>query len=449
MFQTLKARRGVTGEPAYVVQSSALPFEKDKSKKQRACKLCKLKKLKCVVEGNSCAKCLKQGVECSYRTASESTSAPTPSRRTARPKSRGTPPRSDQVEATKITPARNQAASFDYVTPDSTPALSVQDGSVDSIDSNHCLSASIPQMFPEDFPSTDFLDRNDIQFDFWSVNDNTDAYFATDYDANHHQPPDMRSFSQMLETAPSHGYLLDPDIIASGLGEEGLAVTLPSPQSASGTGVHSADVEPTESSPSQQGYQSIRSDKEVGAIIPSRCHCLEHLMSANEKMQVKLVWRAGSPNGIGVSVDDMLECQKDVLATCGTLLECQSCSLRSQYVLLVVSMCREMANGIEHLSSLILSDRGSQHGSRKRSCSTVDATGMKGLKPGGWRLDDEDEMEVIKSLIGIRLTRLRSLVLRLEKGIRQNHSDYGWIASALRDTVTEKMAALGSEIDDL
>lgn len=177
------------------------------------------------------------------------------------------------------------------------------------------------------------------------------------------------------------------------------------------------------------------------------CHCLEQLMGANEDMQVKLVWGAYPPSGRSVSVDDMLQCQKDILVSCETLLECKRCSLRSDYVMLIVSMCHEMMNGIGDLSAILLP--GSQRGSSKRQRSESDGGRKRGLKAGGWRLDDEDELQVIKSLIGIRITRLESLISLLEKSVKAHHSGYEWVIRALRQSITERIAAMRSEPEDV
>lgn len=173
---------------------------------------------------------------------------------------------------------------------------------------------------------------------------------------------------------------------------------------------------------------------------PAACPCLEQLMQANEDMQVKLVWGAYGLNGVTVSVDEMLQCQKDILVSCETLLGCKACSQRSDYVMLIVSMCHEMMNGIGDLSAM-LSTKPQQGGS-KRPRSESDAR-RRDLKAGGWRLDDEEEINVIQSLIGIRITRLGSLITLLEKAVKENHPAYEWVIRALRQSITEKISAIG------
>lgn len=172
-------------------------------------------------------------------------------------------------------------------------------------------------------------------------------------------------------------------------------------------------------------------------------------MSANEIMQVKLIWAASSHSGPTISVDDMLKCQKDILASCEKLLECSRCSLRSDYVMLIVSMCHGMMRGIRDLDAITLS--GSQNENSERSRSNASGGKLirtkKSLNAGGWRFDDKEEMDVIRSLIGIRITRLGSLIGQLEKTVNTYHSAYQWIINDLRQGITEKTDAIESEGD--
>jgi hypothetical protein len=184
--------------------------------------------------------------------------------------------------------------------------------------------------------------------------------------------------------------------------------------------------------------------------LPIACCCLDQIMGANETLQIKLVWGITSRNGHTISIDDMLQCQKDILCSCETFLKCSRCGLRSDYIMLIVSMLHQMMNSIGYLDELTLP--GSQNKSLKRSC--LEASGGKvtnfkrGLKAGGWRLDDEDEMQVIRRLIDIRIKRLESLMSQLEKVVNTEHSAYEWIVCALKEVINEKTVVMGSKRDD-
>ncbi|KAI0458268.1 hypothetical protein F5B21DRAFT_519459 [Xylaria acuta] len=467
MFQTLKARRSNTGESAYVVQSAGMPFEKNKGKKQRACTLCKLKKLKCVLaEGEkleSCVKCLKQGIECSYRSATKSDASSTSKSSKGASKSENKAPSSTDkpVEIPKpstddnlsIT-VRDTAAST--LSPTSTPPISGH--------GDPALS--------EEFSFAGLLE-SEIPFDFWSLSndggmDMGDAPIYLAANDGGENNGEVAAFPRIHPSKPSQDFLLGYSRVGGSGPGEGPAVpggssnTTPQTTSTPITEPLSWELIPEIQTPSLGNPSEVEPPGGVGfSAIPgsglpetmspqplsTACHCLEKLMGANEDMQVKLVWGGYPLNGVTVSVDDMLQCQKDILVSCETLLECKKCSLRSDYVMLVVSMCHEMMNGIADLSTMLLP--GSQSGSSKRTRSESDGGRKRGLKAGGWRLDDDDEIQVIKSLIGIRITRLGSLISLLETAVNTHHPAYEWVIRALRQSITERIATIGSEREGL
>ncbi|KAI0866437.1 hypothetical protein F4860DRAFT_499815 [Xylaria cubensis] len=449
MFQTLKARRSNTGESAYVVQSSCLPFEKDKGKKPRACAFCKLKKLKCVIEGDSCAKCLKQGLECSYRSMNAKkniTSSPSSSRRLSHSKH----------ELRALPPTNNTSS-----TPE--PTSVVGSSTATSVAS---LSVHGDPALSEGFSVSEFFD-GDINLDFLDLPHDgmngcdTPMYLnSNDMTDCHH---DATGFTPMHTSAPSH--IIPPSPPHDGIESPRDDIPMapyPSGQHTPSASSGSISWKPSPSMaprppPSAQLYnipspqaipsEQSRVEQQREPSSPHTCNvsccCLERLMSANEAMQVKLVWVTSADTGSAVSVDDMLQCQKDMLASCGDLLECLICTLRSDYIMLVVSMCREMITAIIDLSAMIASD--GQHQSRKRSCSEATDgswSSVQRVNAGVWRLDDQDEMVVIKSLIRIRVTRLRNLIARLEAVVKTHHPDYEWIVRALGQTVPQKLAPI-------
>ncbi|KAI0102521.1 hypothetical protein GGR51DRAFT_573995 [Nemania sp. FL0031] len=449
MFQTLKARRNNAGESAYIVQSSGIPFERNKGK-QRACTFCKLKKLKCVAEGDSCMKCLKQGLECSYRTTAKPDGASNSklSKEASKPESKAQPPTDKEVETPE------QSADSDLtITVRSTEASS---------DSTPSTSDQSDPSFPEDLSFADLLE-NELTFDFWSISndggmDLGDTSICLTANDGGENSCEAIAFPRINLSKSNHDLPLGYSRGDSNGNGEGPAVpegssqitSTPLPEPLSWEPIMIPEMqmlpldEPSGSGVAFPAMPGIE-HQETASPQPSStgCPCLEKLMGANEDMQVKLVWGAYPLNGVTVSVDDMLQCQKDILVSCETLLECKKCSLRSDYVMLIVSMCHEMMNGIGDLSAMLLP--GSERASSKRSRFESDGGRKRGLKAGGWRLDDEDEIQVIKSLIGIRITRLGSLITLLEKAVKANHPAYEWVIRALRQSITERIETIGSE----
>ncbi|TGJ85523.1 hypothetical protein E0Z10_g3264 [Xylaria hypoxylon] len=464
MFQTLKARRNNAGESAYVVQSSGMPFERNKGKKQRACTLCKLKKLKCVAtdEGDSCVKCVKQGLECSYRSTAKSgaSSASKSSKRAAK------------LEDQALQLADNHDEENEQSMDDNL-SVTVRDTVASSPNMNNTPSNSGQDdpAFSEGF--LDLLESSEIGFDFWSLSNDggmdigdVPIYLAANNGGEN--DGEVTAFPRMHPSKSNHDFLLDysrggnddpreEGIVALGGSSETTPQTTSTPiLEPSGWDPNFGQEIPSLGESSKIAGQHGVAFSEVPGTglqeatssqpLPAVCYCLERLMQANEDMQVKLVWGAYPLNGVTVSVDDMLQCQKDILVSCETLLECKTCSLRSDYVMLIVSMCHEMMNGIGDLSAMLLP--GSQQGSSKRSRSESDGGRKLGLKAGGWRLDDEEEINVIRSLIGIRITRLGSLISLLEKAVKANHPAYEWVIRALRQSITERIAAIGSKREE-
>jgi hypothetical protein len=188
MFQTLKARRNNSGDCAYVVQSAGMPFERNKGKKQRACTLCKLKKvrcahkirkiyrvladdeyekLKCVAEGDSCMKCLKQGLECSYRGTAK------PDVTSASGSSRGASKSGNEVSPSTA----KQGESAEEPSTESEQSIAVRDAAASSTNSTPSTSEQGEPVFSEGFPFTDLLD-SEISFDFWSVSNDGNSMFS-------------------------------------------------------------------------------------------------------------------------------------------------------------------------------------------------------------------------------------------------------------------------------
>ncbi|KAK6850360.1 hypothetical protein PG995_014193 [Apiospora arundinis] len=174
------------------------------------------------------------------------------------------------------------------------------------------------------------------------------------------------------------------------------------------------------------------------------CYCVDRIISANATMQTKLLW-ATSLNGCSTSsIDDMLQCQKNVLASCGEFLECSKCSLKSDYMVLVISMCREMVSGIKTLEHITSPEPSAQQCASRRTShpsSSTERSSGKGnnLGAGGWHLDDEDEMEIIQNLIQVRIRKLKKLVDQLEVAVITNHASYAWIVCGLRDVLDGKL----------
>ena len=175
------------------------------------------------------------------------------------------------------------------------------------------------------------------------------------------------------------------------------------------------------------------------------CFCVDLIIAANATMQVKLVWDT-SLNGCNTSsIDDMLQCQKNVLASCETFFGCKNCSLKSDYVVLVISMCREMVNGVKALEVITSPEEQSS----RRPHPDTDTSSKARLEAGGWRLDDDDEIEIIRHLIQVRIKKLKKLIGQLEHTVSANHAPYAWIVGNIRKSLDDKLGSTTSRADDM
>lgn len=182
------------------------------------------------------------------------------------------------------------------------------------------------------------------------------------------------------------------------------------------------------------------------------CFCTDLVIAANATMQVRLVWTTWLNGGTTCtsSIEDILQCQKNVLASCDTFFQCRRCSLKPDYVVLVISMCREMVDGVralQHITSPeVLRSRRRLQGNPLDHHHTNTGSGGSGngkprVEAGGWQLDDEDEIEIIRHLIQVRITKLRKLVGQVEQAVNADHASYGWMVGNLRKSLDQKLGS--------
>lgn len=176
------------------------------------------------------------------------------------------------------------------------------------------------------------------------------------------------------------------------------------------------------------------------------CFCIDLIIAANAIMQVRLVWATSMNTGSTSSIEDMLQCQKSVLASCETFFKCKKCSLKSDYVVLVISMCQAMVNGVKSLEAITSPDAQS---SRRQASHLGSGTFSKGkLEAGGWRLEDDEEIEIISHLIQVRITKLRKLVDQLEHIVSTNHASYSWVVGNIKRSLDGKLEPTMSPAGD-
>lgn len=77
--------------------------------------------------------------------------------------------------------------------------------------------------------------------------------------------------------------------------------------------------------------------------------------------------------------------------------------------------------------------------SLKRQHPDSEASSVNGqLGAGAWRLDDEDEIEIIRHLIQVRMVKLKKLVDLLEEVVMRSHVLYLPVVQSVRNGLESK-----------
>ncbi|KAI1470988.1 uncharacterized protein F4812DRAFT_455099 [Daldinia caldariorum] len=246
--------------------------------------------------------------------------------------------------------------------------------------------------------------------------------------------------------------------------------------------------------PSDFDLQTLVSDSRGAADIASRatetfstqkantrCLCFLQAIHTHEAIEVNLVFALQHQSGTAAN---LLRHQKKCLRECEDLLDCQSCRTKSDYVMLILSMCDKIARNLEKAFVMMLptcQERDTSY--RKRGNSRVsfmdshqekltfshsqghqtslhaqtpqdpgqylmstrngscnrhppehlqigrenhdrDPERKNTLQIGLWQLDGDDELQVLNSLFTARIDRLRSLLTTLGNLV----NNYDWPA---------------------
>ncbi|KAM7200685.1 hypothetical protein V8F20_005187 [Naviculisporaceae sp. PSN 640] len=408
MFQTLKAQSGAMGDMEYVIQSSLPANDKVKGvKKQAACTRCKMKKLRCKIEPDGCEKCLESGVTCSYGgtrrqgrgSVSSSSGGPFGSGTSSASSTSSGPSSVDSSVSHADTTTGSTCG------PGGTKAVSPRD---------QLAQASVSQNSTS--PGT--KSSSEIHVDT-SITCRTPT-----------QQPNQDAISASLDTVMG-----TPSFMAE--------------LNAGGPSGFIQDDFTQEMQAAHAQFPDLMGDALQGHDLPDFgiCFCLDLIISANASMQVRLVWSAWLDGNSTSSIEDILQCQKNVLASCDSFFQCKRCSSKPDYVVLVISMCREMVDGVKALEQITSPEALRSRSQRPHEhVGHGDVAKKPRLEAGGWQLDDDDEIEIIRHLIQVRITKLRKLVGQLEHAVSAGgHASYGWMVGNLRKSLDDKPASASGQ----
>ncbi|KAI3393847.1 hypothetical protein diail_3574 [Diaporthe ilicicola] len=199
-------------------------------------------------------------------------------------------------------------------------------------------------------------------------------------------------------------------------------------------------------------YQDININLDGRAAVSGdAAYPYGHHHSASAGGQVRAN-KQGSPlvDQQQVPVETALHCIKSSLEICEALMDCQTCSSRSECIMLSICMCDTMVSRAEELvgavdpipfSSLSAPVTNLEYGTGnkartlsldsnqilgptarapQRKSGAPSGHARSGLRLGHWRLDNEDELQVIQSLLTARMSRLDGLTARMKRVAQQN-----------------------------
>ncbi|KAF4428835.1 transcription factor [Fusarium acutatum] len=227
---------------------------------------------------------------------------------------------------------------------------------------------------------------------------------------------------------------------------------------------------------------SVATSTSTSTSSSSSCCCMMTAVSIYETMQAQLVWgdpiagpsaastpsstsagssyssgpswsgsESGSGTGTAATVyqstsplmtqQTILKRQKMILLRCDSLVQCGTCWSRPDFVMLIMTMCDRILTSLEAVERFVCSknDDNITQVSSNGATAALDmhamATPSRGglevlplsrssqmLQPGvgAWQIDDDDEMELVVSLIKSRVTRLGNLITMAEGTISAN-----------------------------
>lgn len=168
------------------------------------------------------------------------------------------------------------------------------------------------------------------------------------------------------------------------------------------------------------------------------CNCIDSALRAFERIHVD-TFRVLVPH-------ELLQTQKQVNSTCFDLLGCSRCQHRSEVAMLVISMSSVIAEGLEKIRRACGSESLDSSGvkdAESDACQRKMSYPYQKFPPGGWMMDDEDQTQVLRALMSSRISKLDSLLQRMDALV----GSMGWTSHAglikvLRNRVTRIAASI-------
>ncbi|KAI1742418.1 hypothetical protein F4680DRAFT_445981 [Xylaria scruposa] len=293
MFGTLRYNR--SSDEAYSLEATDAPFAKKRQgvPARTACASCRERKAKCTGEEYGCQRCLARNIECRYPSTQRKRPGSTLNEgiRQGPPTARGSLDSTEEDGATTTTP-------FSSTLPDSQSRHS-QPTSITT-------DSSSGGVFPD--AELGFCPDLNFPFDF-----QTSAGFTSDLPS----PSDE----------PSNGGLSSTHFPKILLGAERI------------------------SGNSNSRFHASSRSRELKYNNAQSCSCFSLAMCTHEAIEVNLVHGLQDQSA---TAENLLQHMKTCLADCEALLRCHACRTKSEFVMLILSMCEKIACSLEDAYALLL-----------------------------------------------------------------------------------------------
>ncbi|KAI0395375.1 hypothetical protein F5Y17DRAFT_205573 [Xylariaceae sp. FL0594] len=471
MFSIL--RNSSKTDESFTFEPTLPPFNHNRHNKlmRSACDNCRSSKLKCTGEAHGCQRCAAKNADCVYSMVSKH-------------HKKQASDNTNEGSSVNSKSSRRVSRSEGRVSAGHTTPTSHSRGSVDKHAElpPNTLNLTTPPDSSDSSPAPDAVDSTTSQFlsdaQAWAWMDTiagdevTGGYLPTNLDSSF-RPEMFSSF------ADDNMFLSSCADITSGTTDVIMHDDEPTTFSTTAPVAH--NIRPTNSFttpgattiattilPSSLSIDSSSSNNSI-----SSCRCLSNALAVYESINLNLVWWPvdTSKAAIVKAADRIFKHQKRALAQCETLLECTSCTARSDFVMLIASSCGHIMTSLEMLfrccgslssyrdqqtqqqqpeqssssgssinnnmdpTQVTFSSGGDSSSSSSSSLTVLrtdresimsnadDMTNLRGSKKlliRQWVLDDDDEAHMVKSLLQTRMAALDRLIGRLDRVVRLN-----------------------------
>ncbi|KAI1206939.1 uncharacterized protein F4807DRAFT_208695 [Annulohypoxylon truncatum] len=399
MFSTIRYSNVADG-PCYL-EKTAAPFDRKRHSKPAriACWSCRVSKLRCSGESNGCQRCTGKKIKCRY----PEVPGPAPRRLVNTEKCELSPPKTspDTIEDTpgsKVGPCTAADAAAGNLTLAKPPLAAVSPTATTECDNSSPdstpLSLDPGSGLSQSFEWPSFLFSNFQTCADENMDKDSDPCMMTE--AFFDKPDD--SCSLAVNNIPDEGFNL--------------------------IGAGAKNTRPN-------------------------CSCFERIIYTHEDIEVNLLWRRYN---IGSGDDNLLQNQKRALADFESLMECGSCTARSAYMMLLISIGRRILDSLDAVDGTgppapaamerDYYDDGAGGGGRCKRARKVSI--------GNWKLDADDEFRIFQSLAAARATKLSGLVEKLERITRSHnwpaHQD---ILGDMSEVLRKKCMAYAGRIEEI